>query len=301
MVCESCSRIPWEHIVVMAFAASGDRMSSEKGEEKWYRNEIGLAELTAARNPTKRGGDSTEAPTTAAAAPVLQSHPATNLQPVCLAQLQSCVPPLVSTGIGLSVDEQRRPQQNQQSFDTFMSGDLAVCVTQQKDEIERFLHGHGEYLRRTLEERRRRSIRSLLVAARKTAAQRLREKEADVERAASRGAELEHRLAHLRTESMAWQARAKAGHAEAASLHAQLQQASAAILPPKSADSAESAFGESQLEPEWVCRACWGRPASVVILPCRHLCLCDVCDGGAEEACPVCRCVRTGGVRILDA
>ncbi|XP_074556119.1 E3 ubiquitin-protein ligase BOI-like [Curcuma longa] len=254
----------------------------------------------AARNPTKRGRDSTEAPT--AAAPVLQSHPSTNLLPVCLAQPQSRVPPLVSTGIGLSVEEQR-PQQNQQSFDTFLSGDLAVCVNQQKDEIERFLHAHGEYLRRTLEERRRRSIRSLLVAARKTAAQRLREKEADVERAARRGAELEHRLGRLRTESMAWQARAKAGHAEAASLHAQLQHASAAILPSKSADSAESAFiGESQLEPEWACRACRGRPASVVILPCRHLCLCDACDGGAAAAsCPVCRCVRSGGVRVLDA
>lgn len=78
-----------------------------------------------------------EAPT--AAAPVLQSHQSTNLPPVCLAQLQSRRPSLVSTGIGVSVEERRR-EQNQQSFDTFLSGDLAVCVNQQKDEIERFLH-----------------------------------------------------------------------------------------------------------------------------------------------------------------
>ncbi|KAG6506001.1 BOI-related E3 ubiquitin-protein ligase 1-like [Zingiber officinale] len=251
----------------------------------------------AARNPAKRGRDSTEA----AAAPVLQSH-LSYLQPhpplVSSFQLQARLPPLVSTGIGLSVEEQRL-QKNQQSSNSFLSSDLAVCVDQQKDEIERFLYDQGEHLRRTLE-RSQRSICSLLVAAEKSAALRLREKEADVERAARRSAELEHHVARLLTELMIWQERVKAGHAEVASLHAQLQQAAAALHPAKSADSAESAFsGANRVEPERACRACWCRPASVVIFPCRHLCLCEVCDGGGSaDPCPVCLCARTGGVRV---
>ncbi|XP_074573627.1 BOI-related E3 ubiquitin-protein ligase 1-like [Curcuma longa] len=235
----------------------------------------------AARNPAKRGRDSTEAPP--AAAP--QSH-LSSLQPhpplVSPSQLQVHLPPLVPTGIGLSCD-------------------LAVCVNQQKDEIERFLHAQGEHLRRTLE-RSQRSICFLLVAAKKSAALRLREKEADVERAARRSAELEHQVARLLTELMTWQERVNAGHAEVASLRAQLQQAAAALLPAKRADSAESAFsGANRVEAERACRACWCRPASVVILPCRHLCLCEVCDGGGGSAdpCPVCLCDRTGEVRVL--
>ncbi|XP_042415144.1 uncharacterized protein LOC122004301 [Zingiber officinale] len=141
------------------------------------------------------------------AALVLQSHPTINIPSICLAQLQSYVPPLVSTGIGLSIEEQHRLQHNQQSFDTFLSRDLAI------DE---------EYLRKMLGERRWRSIHSILFSMRKIVAQRLREKEGDVEQVAKRGAKLEHHLAHLQTKSMAWQVRAKVGQAESTSLRAQL-------------------------------------------------------------------------------
>ncbi|WOK98936.1 BOI-related E3 ubiquitin-protein ligase 1-like [Canna indica] len=262
----------------------------------------------AARNPRKRGRDSIGVPM--AVAPLQQSLPSnlSSLQPqpsssllpppplVSLAQLCGHPPPLVSTGLRLS-----------SSSSSLLSDGLAARVNHHTNAIESFLYDQGEQLRQTLEERRRRHYLSLLGELKKSAALRLRQKEADVERAARRRAELEDRIARLRTESMAWQTKAIAGQAAAASLHAQLQQA-AAIQPPAKAyepeEDAESVFVDpDRVESERACRACRWRLASVVLLPCRHLCLCDSCDcgggGGTALSCPVCRCVRTGSVSVF--
>ncbi|RWV90765.1 hypothetical protein GW17_00047003 [Ensete ventricosum] len=170
----------------------------------------------------------------------------------------------------------------------------------------------GEQLRRTLAEKHQKHYRVLLCAAEESAARRLREKELEVQRAQRRSTELEDRLACLRTESMAWQAKAMADQATALSLHAQLQHAAsaaAAAAPPMMgggrnetppAEEAGSAYVDpDRVEPERSCRACRRRAASVVLLPCRHLCLCDACDAAtAAESCPVCRGVRTGCIQV---
>ncbi|URD99866.1 hypothetical protein MUK42_30702 [Musa troglodytarum] len=294
----------------------------------------------AAPHPRKRGRDAIGVPV--AAAPQQQSHPANlfSLQPepcsgalppptlVSLAQLRSRPPPIVSTGLHLSFEEQHQ-QQNQKQSDPLPSSsscsilpssllpeEIAPYINQQKDEIGKLLYAQGEQLRQAFAEKWRRHCRSLLGVAKEWAAAWLREKEADVELAMRRSAELEDSLSRLRTESMAWQAKAIANQATAAALHARLQQAAAAPTPAKgreSAEDAESAFVDAgRVEPERAaCRVCRGRPASVVLLPCRHLCLCDACDddsgggggggGGAAESCPVCRCVTTASVRVLLA
>ncbi|KAG1362092.1 E3 ubiquitin-protein ligase BOI [Cocos nucifera] len=288
-------------------------------------------------NPRKRGREIAVVPM---AAPVQQQHPislfslqsqppSTPLPPptvISLAQLQSQTPPLVSTGLRLAFEDQQQQHQEQNQnqynlllssssssspFSSFLSEELAAEINQQKDEIEQFLHAQGEQLRRALAERRQRHYRALLGAMEESAARRLREKEAELERAARRRAELEDRLARLRTESMAWQAKAMAEQAAAASLHAQLQQAAAAAAaaPPQGkaecdgelpAEDAESAHVDpDRVEPERACRACRCRPVSVVLLPCRHLCLCSACDAATSDACPVCRCPRTGSVQVF--
>ncbi|KAG6477718.1 hypothetical protein ZIOFF_061148 [Zingiber officinale] len=140
------------------------------------------------------------------------------------------------------------------SIPPILSEELAVHIKRDKDEIEQFINAQG-------------------------------------------------RLAHLRTESMAWQAKAMANQAKAATLHAQLQQAiSAAATTPvqaagetrrggstPSAEDAESAFVDpDRVDPERACRLCGRREAAAVLLPCRHLCLCELCDSGPTpvESCP---------------
>ncbi|KAL2901591.1 putative BOI-related E3 ubiquitin-protein ligase 2 [Bienertia sinuspersici] len=86
-------------------------------------------------------------------------------------------------------------------------------------------NNRGEQLRRTLVDKRQKHYRALLGAAEETVARRMREKEAEMEKAARKNAELEARAAQLNAEAQAWQAKARAQEAQAAALQAQIHQA----------------------------------------------------------------------------
>ncbi|VVA29460.1 PREDICTED: BOI-related E3 ubiquitin- [Prunus dulcis] len=244
-------------------------------------------------------------------------------------------PNVVSTGLRLSFgDQQQQQQQQQQQFQqhhnqqqqqhssalfSVLTEDFATQIKHQRDELDQFLQAQGEQLQRTLAEKRQRHYRALLNAAEESIARRLREKDVEVEKATRRNAELEARAAQLSVEAQVWQAKARAQQATAATLQAQLQQAmmSGGFVAAQDsrrgddgvassagvegqAEDAESAY----IDPERVtmsapsCKACRKRVASVVILPCRHLCLCTECDQ-MVQACPLCLCMRNSSVEVF--
>ncbi|CAL0311633.1 unnamed protein product [Lupinus luteus] len=212
----------------------------------------------------------------------------------------------VSTGLRLSSGDQ------QKQLSLFNEG-LNSQIKQQRDEIEQFLQAQGEQLKQTLAEMRERHYRSLLNAVDESVARRLREKQTDMEKATRRNAELEARVAQLRVEAQVWQARVKAQESTAATLQTQLHHAiiinhekrvveeggvlSCAVG--GQAEDAESAY----VDPDRVtvsgpvCRGCDTRVASVVVLPCRHLCVCTECDMHFR-ACPVCLTVKNSSIHV---
>ncbi|XAR54863.1 hypothetical protein NMG60_11030182 [Bertholletia excelsa] len=237
----------------------------------------------------------------------------------------------VTTGLQLAFGEQQRQQQQYQSqqqqqrqrqnqiisqpsvLASLLSEDLGSQIRQQRNEIEQFLQAQGEQLRRTLADKRQRHYRALLGAAEETLARRLKEKEAEVEKAARRNAELEARASQLSAEAQAWQARARAQEATAASLQEQLRLAmigGGALAPERGeepgcgggeAEDAESAY----IDPAAPCPAsgpsckvCQSRPAAVVVLPCRHLCLCTECAGVAHN-CPLCWSFKESSIEVF--
>ncbi|XP_055831894.1 E3 ubiquitin-protein ligase BOI-like [Solanum dulcamara] len=245
-------------------------------------------------------------------------------------------PNVVSTGLRLASGEQLQQQQQHQlhqqyqkqhqqqhslspqssqssAFYSILTEDMSTIIKQQRDEIEQFLHFQREQLRRTLEDKRRTHYRALLGTAEESMARQLKEKEAEVGRAVRRNAELEARAAQLSAEAQAWQARARAEEFTATTLQAQLQKAMMnggvcnAHLPDGDiagageAEDAESAY----IDPDRVveatgpsCKACRKRVASVVLLPCRHLCVCTDCDG-VVQACPLCLSIRSSSVEVF--
>lgn len=42
-----------------------------------------------------------------------------------------------------------------------------------------------------------------------------------------------------------------------------------------------------------LCVSCWDEKSTTVLLPCKHLCVCEECTGrlmvSAQPACPICR------------
>ncbi|KAK2372393.1 E3 ubiquitin-protein ligase BOI [Trifolium repens] len=206
-------------------------------------------------------------------------------------------------------------QLHNQQHQNIVSTGLGSQIKQQKDEIDQFLQAQGEELQRTLEEKRQRNYRAIIKTAEETVARRLREKEIDLEKATRRNMELESRAAHLRNEMQLWQAKAKEQEATAISLQNQLHHAmmsvgaenrgeegcglSCALGVEGQAEDAESGY----IDPDRVvisghkCKGCEKRVASVVVLPCRHLCVCNECDTHFR-VCPVCLTVKNSTVEI---
>lgn len=216
---------------------------------------------------------------------------------------------VVSTGLRLS-HEQSQSQEQLLSSSSMRPGDLAGESERQRDELDSFIQTQGEELRRALALNGERRYVELLYAAEELAGRRVREKEAELEKATRLHAELEARAAQLTEEARAWQLRAATREAEVYSLQAHLQKAiaSQATAEKQSTIGGETEDAESVfVDPERIeligprCRICMLKSATVMAMPCRHLILCKGCDGGggAVRACPICLAVKNYGVEVL--
>ncbi|KAK4751718.1 hypothetical protein SAY87_020516 [Trapa incisa] len=255
-------------------------------------------------------------------------------QPSQLVELSQLHNNSVSTGLHLSFSDQQNhnhhrlnnrnhPQQQQQQQQnavgnssamlSLLNEDLAAHVRQQSEEIDQFLRVQGEQLRRALAEKWHRHYRALLGSAEESLSRRLREKEAEMEKAMRRNAELQARAAQLGAETQLWQAKARSHEAAVASLRGHIQQAlmgaaahnrkvdscGAAASEVHAAEDAESAYVDpdrpSLSEPS--CKGCRRRTATVLLLPCRHLSVCRECERVAH-VCPLCSCVRSSSIEV---
>lgn len=143
--------------------------------------------------------------------------------------------------------------------------------------------------------------------------QKLREKEAEVEDINKKNAELELRMEQLVLEANAWQQRAKYTENMITTLKLNLQQVYA-----QSRDSKEGC-GDSEVDDTASC--CDGRPVNILskdsnevkemmtckvcrvnevcmlLFPCKHLCLCKVCES-KMSVCPLCQSPKYMGMEV---
>ncbi|KAK1682912.1 hypothetical protein QYE76_043760 [Lolium multiflorum] len=202
---------------------------------------------------------------------------------------------------------------------TSLQHDLLSTLSHQCTEIDALVRVETERMRAGLEEARRRHVRALLSAAERAAAGRLRAAEAALELARCRNATLSERLGQISAEGQAWIGVAKSHEAAVAGLRATLDQ----LL--QSACAAEGAAGEgadaedarsccfetpvggddagddgdaASNKSRVACKACGAGESCVLVLPCRHLCLCPACDA-AVDTCPVCAATKNASLHVL--
>ncbi|KAJ6846071.1 putative BOI-related E3 ubiquitin-protein ligase 3 [Iris pallida] len=186
-----------------------------------------------------------------------------------------------------------------------LSYDLYSRVHQQNIELDNIIRLQNERLRLELEESRKRQCRALIISFLENSkvVKRLKEKERELEMANRRNAELEERLRQVSSENQMWFHVAKDNEALVSSLKSSLEQillqnalGAAAAAPP--AADAEEGYGDSEeggavqwdgaaRETTRKCSVCSRNDAGVLLLPCRHLCVCKGCESRVET-CPVC-------------
>ncbi|KAJ1270811.1 hypothetical protein BS78_06G079600 [Paspalum vaginatum] len=176
-------------------------------------------------------------------------------------------------------------------------------------EMDALVRLESERLRAALGEAWRRRARAVLAAAERAASGRLRGAEAELGRALRRNAELEEKARQAGAECQAWMGAARSHEAAAAGLRSTLDQLlqsprAAASAAANEAEDARSCCFEapapepSSPSPAPSCKACGGGGACVLLLPCRHLCLCRVCEP-AVDACPVCAAAKNASLHVL--
>ncbi|KAM1364832.1 hypothetical protein ACFX13_043936 [Malus domestica] len=215
-------------------------------------------------------------------------------------------PQSVSTGLGLSLDNTRMASTGDSSLLSLISDDIDHELQRQDAEIDRFLKAQGDRLRQTIMDKVQATQLQTLSAVEDKVHRKLREKEAEVESINEKNMELEERMEQLTVEAGAWQQLARHNENMISTLRFNLQHIYAQSRDSKEGcgdsevdDTASCCNGRSiNLEMFWkenndgkemmTCKACRVNEVCMLLLPCKHLCLCKDCESKLS-ICPLCQ------------
>ncbi len=176
----------------------------------------------------------------------------------------------------------------------------------------------GEQVRQLLEEKRQRHSRALVAAIEEGIVRHFREKDLEIENIKRQNEELAEHVKQLRMEAHRWEVKAKTNEAMVAALKSNLQQAHQAVAlsreqskegcgDSEADDAASSHHGDDphartfqenrELREQRMCRVCRCNDVSILLLPCRHLCLCKECETRLDT-CPLCRSLKNASVQV---
>lgn len=178
-------------------------------------------------------------------------------------------------------------------------------------------------IRLELEERQKHQARLLAAAIGEGVMKKLKEKDEQIHRMAKLNLVLQERVKSLYVENQLWRDLAQTNEATANSLRTNLEQVlqhvsggeerisagGAAVVAEEDVESCcgssngvgdDKDEGDSSCYGDRRCRICKERESCVLLLPCRHLCLCNVCGSGSQQlqSCPVCNASMTATLHV---
>ncbi|GJT22895.1 probable BOI-related E3 ubiquitin-protein ligase 3 [Tanacetum coccineum] len=178
---------------------------------------------------------------------------------------------------------------NNRMLDTsvLLNEDVASQMYQHQLEIDHFVAHHAEKMRSEINEMRKRSSRRMIMAANEGIMKRLKIKEEEITRLNQLNWSLEEKLKS-----------ATAYNLQQLLAQAQLQQQEQTLVN-DDIDDGESCCGSNYEEDVSTkkCLECGKKESCVLVLPCRHLCVCNVCES-TITICPVCTSTKSAVLLI---
>ncbi|XP_023748871.1 probable BOI-related E3 ubiquitin-protein ligase 2 [Lactuca sativa] len=218
--------------------------------------------------------------------------------------------------------------QNEHGTFAFFGEDIASHIYQQQLEIDRFVSHHTEKVRTEIQEMRKRNSRRLIAAAQEGIMKRLKAKEDEIVKIGQMNWSLEEKVKSLNVENQIWRELAETNEATANALRNNLQQVQEQLQLQQhysldfnnncaSIDDAQSHCGSNHELDRMLaeesggerknssryggmnrrCRNCGKEESCVLLLPCRHLCMCTIC-ASSISICPVCKSKKSAGVHV---
>jgi len=184
---------------------------------------------------------------------------------------------------------------------------IASCFQRQRLEMDAIVRFQNERMKSIVQELSKRQCRTLLSSVEKGIQKKLAEKDSELQRATMRSMELEEKLKQVTAENQIWFGVARNNEAVVTSLRTDLQQA----LLRQNVNDMEEGFGDSgggnddqqssidlPKESKGCCKVCGAEEVSILLLPCRHLCLCKSCQSKVNT-CPVCKCSSYACIHVI--
>ncbi|KAJ1399487.1 Zinc finger, RING-type [Sesbania bispinosa] len=236
----------------------------------------------------------------------------------------------VSTGLRLSYDDDER-----NSSVTSASGSMTATpsiilslgdnirteLDRQQEELDQYIKLQKEQLSKGVRDMKQKHMASLLTSIEKGINKKLKDKDVEIENMNRKNRELAERIKQVAIEAQNWHYRAKYNESVVNALRNNLQQAIS-----QGVEQGKEGFGDSEVDDaasyidpnnflsipgapmksicksyqgmeNLSCRACKAKEVSMLLMPCRHLCLCKDCDGFIN-VCPVCQLIKTGSVEV---
>ncbi|CAL8994210.1 unnamed protein product [Prunus brigantina] len=240
----------------------------------------------------------------------------------------------VSTGLRLSYDDDERNSTVTSASGSMtaapsmilsLGDNIRTELDRQKEEFDQYIKIQEEHLAKGVRDMKQRHMASFLAAIEKGVSKKIREKDLEIENMNRKNRELVDRIKQVAVEAQNWHYRAKYNESVVNVLKSNLQQAIS-----QGADQGKEGFGDSEVDDaasyidpnnylsvpvgpvksvsknylglkeqmaSRACKACKAKEVSILLMPCRHLCLCKDCDGFVS-VCPVCESMKTASFQV---